>query len=182
MALSCAFTETSRGFESWIGIKWGGVLFFQANKTLQRGVDMRVLVIEDEQKALAYIKKGLEEAGFLVDVAADGAEGLILAREDTYDVIVLDVMLPTMDGWSVLKNLRTLKATHVLFLTARDDVIDRVRGLELGADDYLVKPFAFVELLARVRTLARRGPPREHDLLTLADLEIMLPWRSSARQ
>jgi two-component system copper resistance phosphate regulon response regulator CusR len=148
---------------------------------LQRGVDMRVLVIEDEQKALAYIKKGLEEAGFLVDVAADGAEGLILAREDTYDVIVLDVMLPTMDGWSVLKNIRTLKATPVLFLTARDEVIDRVHGLELGADDYLVKPFAFVELLARVRTLARRGPPRENDLLTLADLEIDVTRRKVRR-
>jgi two-component system copper resistance phosphate regulon response regulator CusR len=144
----------------------------QANNAAVRRKHMRILVIEDEQKALAYIKKGLEEAGYSVDTASDGAEGLILAREENYDVIVLDVMLPTMDGWAVLKNVRTLKATPVLFLTACDGVSDRVRGLELGGDDYLVKPFAFVELLARVRTLARRGPPRESDLITVADLEI----------
>src|SRR3978361_17847 len=93
---------------------------------------MRITVTDEEQKALAYIKKGLEEAGYSVDTASDGAEGLILAREENYDVIVLDVMLPTMDGWAVLKNVRTLKATPVLFLTARDGVSDRVRGLELG--------------------------------------------------
>jgi two-component system copper resistance phosphate regulon response regulator CusR len=134
---------------------------------------MRILVIEDEPKTGAYLKKGLQESGYSVDVAADGAEGLLLAQEERYDVIVLDVMLPTMDGWSVLKTLREQRlTTPVLFLTARDDVHDRVRGLELGADDYLVKPFAFVELLARVRTLARRGPPRENELLKVADLEI----------
>ena len=133
---------------------------------------MKILVIEDEQKAGLYLKKGLEESGYAVDVASDGATGLIQAQEEDYDVIVLDVMLPTMDGWTVLKTLRTSKATPVLFLTARDDVSDRVRGLELGGDDYLVKPFAFVELLARVRTLARRGPPRESDLIVVGDLEI----------
>ncbi|KLU24493.1 heavy metal response regulator transcription factor [Caballeronia mineralivorans] len=133
---------------------------------------MKILVIEDEQKAGLYLKKGLEESGYVVDVASDGATGLIQAQEEDYDVIVLDVMLPTMDGWTVLKTLRTSKATPVLFLTARDDVSDRVRGLELGGDDYLVKPFAFVELLARVRTLARRGPPRESDLIVVGDLEI----------
>jgi two-component system copper resistance phosphate regulon response regulator CusR len=122
---------------------------------------MQILLIEDEKKTSAYLKKGLEESGYLVDIAHDGAEGLILAQEETYDVIVLDVMLPTMDGWAVLKALRLAKTTPVVFLTARDDVSDRVRGLELGGDDYLVKPFAFVELLARVRTLARRGPPRK---------------------
>jgi two-component system, OmpR family, copper resistance phosphate regulon response regulator CusR len=142
---------------------------------------MRILVVEDEQKAGVYIKKGLEEAGYLVDVVGDGAEGLILAREENYDVIVLDVMLPTMDGWSVVRSLRETKSTPVLFLTARDDVQDRVRGLELGADDYLVKPFAFVELLARVRSLARRGPPRESDLISLGDLEMDVTRRKVRR-
>ncbi|MBB3257275.1 two-component system copper resistance phosphate regulon response regulator CusR [Paraburkholderia bannensis] len=133
---------------------------------------MRVLVIEDEPKAGAYVKKGLEESGCSVDLATDGAQGLLLAQEEEYDVIVLDVMLPVLDGWSVLKRLRATRATPVLFLTARDDVADRVQGLELGGDDYLVKPFAFVELLARVRTLARRGPPREAQTMRIADLEI----------
>jgi two-component system copper resistance phosphate regulon response regulator CusR len=133
---------------------------------------MRVLVIEDEPKAGAYVKKGLEESGCSVDLATDGAQGLLLAQEEEYDVIVLDVMLPVLDGWSVLKRLRATRTTPVLFLTARDDVADRVQGLELGGDDYLVKPFAFVELLARVRTLARRGPPREAETMRIADLEI----------
>jgi two-component system copper resistance phosphate regulon response regulator CusR len=133
---------------------------------------MRILVIEDELKTAAYLKKGLEESGYAVDVANDGPQGLLLAQEEEYDVIVLDVMLPGMDGWTVVKTLRSTRTTPVLFLTARDDVDDRVRGLELGADDYLVKPFAFVEMLARVRTLARRGPPRESELLKVGDLEI----------
>jgi two-component system, OmpR family, copper resistance phosphate regulon response regulator CusR len=133
---------------------------------------MRILVIEDELKTAAYLKKGLEESGYAVDVANDGPQGLLLAQEEEYDVIVLDVMLPGMDGWTVVKTLRSTRATPVLFLTARDDVDDRVRGLELGADDYLVKPFAFVELLARVRTLARRGPPRESELIKVGDLEM----------
>ncbi|PRY08593.1 winged helix family two component heavy metal response transcriptional regulator [Paraburkholderia sp. BL27I4N3] len=133
---------------------------------------MRILVIEDELKTAAYLKKGLEESGYAVDVANDGPQGLILALEEEYDVIVLDVMLPGMDGWTIVKTLRAKRTTPVLFLTARDDVDDRVRGLELGADDYLVKPFAFVELLARVRTLARRGPPRESELIKVGDLEM----------
>lgn len=133
---------------------------------------MRILIVEDEVKTGAYLKKGLEESGYAVDVANDGPQGLILAQEEQYDVIVLDVMLPGMDGWTVVKTLRSTRTTPVLFLTARDDVSDRVRGLELGADDYLVKPFAFVELLARVRTLARRGPPRESELISVGDLEI----------
>jgi two-component system copper resistance phosphate regulon response regulator CusR len=133
---------------------------------------MRILIVEDEPKTSAYIKKGLEESGYGVDVASDGAEGLLLAQEENYDVIVLDVMLPIMDGWTVLQRLRERKSTPVLFLTARDDVADRVHGLELGADDYLAKPFAFVEFLARVRTLARRGPPRESERISVGDLEI----------
>ena len=133
---------------------------------------MRILVIEDELKTAAYLKKGLEESGYAVDVANDGPQGLILAQEEEYDVIVLDVMLPGMDGWTIVKTLRATRTTPVLFLTARDDVDDRVRGLELGADDYLVKPFAFVEMLARVRTLARRGPPRESELIKVGDLEM----------
>jgi two-component system copper resistance phosphate regulon response regulator CusR len=132
---------------------------------------MRVLVIEDEPKAGDYLKKGLEESGFVVDVARNGVDGLHLALEESHDVIVLDVMLPGMDGWQVLQQLRGRKDTPVLFLTARDEIEDRVRGLELGADDYLIKPFAFVELLARVRTLARRGQARESDTLTIGDLE-----------
>ncbi|NRO99383.1 heavy metal response regulator transcription factor [Paraburkholderia sp. NMBU_R16] len=133
---------------------------------------MRILIVEDEPKTGAYLKKGLQESGYSVDLAVDGAEGLAFAREEQYDVIVLDVMLPEMDGWTVLKSLRVTQSPPVLFLTARDAVQDRVRGLELGADDYLVKPFAFVELLARIRTLARRGPPREQELFKVADLEV----------
>src|SRR5260370_11966985 len=125
---------------------------------------MKILVIEDEQKAGLYLKKGLEESGYVVDVASDGATGLIQAQEEDYDVIVLDVMLPTMDGWTVLKTLRTSKATPVLFLTPRPDVSARLPALELGGDDYLVKPFAFVELLARVPTLPRPAPPRRTHL------------------
>ncbi|WP_087752094.1 heavy metal response regulator transcription factor [Paraburkholderia caledonica] len=142
---------------------------------------MRILVIEDEPKTGTYLKKGLEESGYSVDLANDGADGLLLAQEQDYDVIVLDVMLPTMDGWAVLKVLRATHTTPVLFLTARDDVNDRVRGLELGGDDYLVKPFAFVELLARVRTLARRGPPRESELLAVGDLEMDINRRRVKR-
>jgi two-component system copper resistance phosphate regulon response regulator CusR len=142
---------------------------------------MRILVVEDEPKTAADLRKGLEESVYLVDVAHDGSYGLLLAQEEDYDVIVLDVMLPWMDGWTVVKTLRTTRTTPVLFLTARDDVNDRVRGLELGADDYLVKPFAFVELLARVRTLARRGPPRDGELTRIGDLEMDISRRRVRR-
>jgi two-component system, OmpR family, copper resistance phosphate regulon response regulator CusR len=133
---------------------------------------MRLLVIEDEPKTRDYLRKGLEESGFTVDTASNGADGLHLALEEPYDLVVLDVMLPQIDGWKVIQQLRQKKGTPVLFLTARDHVEDRVRGLELGGDDYLVKPFAFVELLARVRTLLRRGQPREVESLAVGDLEI----------
>ncbi|MEB0135706.1 heavy metal response regulator transcription factor [Actimicrobium sp. CCC2.4] len=133
---------------------------------------MRILIVEDEPKTGDYLRKGLQENGYVVDLARDGTTGLHLAVQEDYDLIVLDVMLPGIDGWEVLKKLRETKATAVLFLTSRDDVNDRVKGLELGADDYLVKPFAFVELLARIRTVLRRNPQREADTMNVADLEI----------
>ncbi|CDG83634.1 heavy metal response regulator transcription factor [Janthinobacterium agaricidamnosum] len=143
---------------------------------------MKILVVEDEPKAGDYLLKGLQESGYVADLARNGADGLNLALEQEYDLIVLDVMLPQMDGWSVLAGLRERKDTPVLFLTARDDVSDRVKGLELGADDYLVKPFDFTELLARVKTLLRRGPVREAELYRVADLEIDVLRRRVTRQ
>lgn len=136
---------------------------------------MKILVVEDEQKTAAYLRKGLTENGFVVDVASSGQEGLRLAGTGIYELVILDVMLPVRDGWSVLAVLRQSNVqTPVLFLTARDSVDDRVKGLELGADDYLVKPFAFAELLARIRTLLRRAPVRQADAVQVADLEIDL--------
>jgi two-component system copper resistance phosphate regulon response regulator CusR len=136
---------------------------------------MKILVIEDEVKTAKFLKKGLSEAGYVVDVAADGLEGLHLALEVDFDLIVLDVMLPGQDGWHVLARLREAgRKALVLMLTARDTVYERVRGFELGADDYLVKPFAFSELLARVRSLLRRSAPRAQETIRMADLEIDL--------
>ncbi|MHB9060906.1 MAG: heavy metal response regulator transcription factor [Desulfobacteria bacterium] len=143
---------------------------------------MRILVVEDEQKAAAYLKKGLSENGFVVDVAGTGEEGLHLAFSVHYDLVILDVMLPEGDGWSVISGMRAKgRQTPVLFLTARDSVPDRVRGLELGADDYLVKPFAFSELLARIRSILRRGPARQPEVLRAADLEIDLVRHKARR-
>jgi two-component system copper resistance phosphate regulon response regulator CusR len=133
---------------------------------------MRLLLAEDERPAGGYLVKGLSENGFVVDWAQTGPDALHLATTGSYDVIVLDVGLPQMDGWEVIKRLRMSSQTPVLFLTARDRVEDRVRGLELGADDYLIKPFAFSELLARVRALQRRGKQQEPDVLRMADLEV----------
>jgi two-component system copper resistance phosphate regulon response regulator CusR len=133
---------------------------------------MRLLVVEDEAKTGEYLRKGLEESGFTVDIANNGVDGLHLALEENYDLVVLDVMLPALDGWAVVTRIREKKNIPVLFLTARDHVEDRVRGLELGGDDYLIKPFAFVELLARIRTLLRRGPAREVERISIGDLEI----------
>ena len=144
---------------------------------------MRILVVEDEPKTGDYLKQGLEEAGFVVDLARNGEDGLHLALTEAHDLLILDVMLPGMDGWQVLQQLRQAgRDTTVLFLTARDDVDDRVKGLELGADDYLVKPFAFSELLARVRTLLRRGTrSKEADSIRIADLELDLIRRRVIR-
>jgi two-component system, OmpR family, copper resistance phosphate regulon response regulator CusR len=134
---------------------------------------VKVLVVEDEPKAAAYLRKGLSEHGFVADLAENGEDGLYLARNSDYDLVILDVMLPRRDGWSVLSELRAAGIeTPVLFLTARDAVPDRVKGLELGADDYLVKPFAFSELLARMRTILRRSPVRRGDTLRYGDLEL----------
>ncbi|MBC9070662.1 heavy metal response regulator transcription factor [Thauera sp. CAU 1555] len=143
---------------------------------------MKILIVEDEPKTGDYLRQGLGEAGFVVDLARDGLDGLHLALNGEYDLIVLDVMLPSLDGWGILQTLRRGgHETPVLFLTARDQVEDRVRGLELGADDYLVKPFAFSELLARVRTLLRRGRTREPELMRAADLELDLLRRRVTR-
>jgi two-component system copper resistance phosphate regulon response regulator CusR len=143
---------------------------------------MKILIIEDEPKTGTYLKQGLIEAGFITDLAVTGTDGKYLALTEAFDLIILDVMLPGINGWDVLRALRAAgQSMPVLFLTARDQVDDRVKGLELGADDYLVKPFAFSELLARVRTLLRRGKVVEPDTLTIADLEINLVRRRASR-
>ncbi|AUN95807.1 heavy metal response regulator transcription factor [Pseudazoarcus pumilus] len=143
---------------------------------------MKILIVEDEPKTGDYLRQGLTEAGFVVDLVRDGLDGLHAATTAEYDLIVLDVMLPRLDGWGVLETLRRGgRELPVLFLTARDQVEDRVRGLELGADDYLVKPFAFSELLARVRTLLRRGRAKEPEVLRAADLELDLLRRRVLR-
>jgi DNA-binding response OmpR family regulator len=134
---------------------------------------VRVLVVEDNLPIQKAVAKGLREAGFAVDVSGDGEEGLWYATSNDYDVVVLDLMLPGVDGLTILKRLRAAgRSTHVLILTARDTVQDRVLGLDLGADDYLVKPFAFEELLARVRALARRAYSAKNPLLTVDDLRL----------
>jgi two-component system copper resistance phosphate regulon response regulator CusR len=144
---------------------------------------MRILIVDDEPKTAAYLRQGLSEHGFVVDVADQGEDGLHLACTGQYDLVVLNVMLPARDGWSVLAELRRRGTpTPVLFLTARDALHDRVKGLELGADDYLVKPFAFSELLARVRALLRRSLPQQLDLVRIADLEINLLRFKATRQ
>jgi two-component system, OmpR family, copper resistance phosphate regulon response regulator CusR len=142
---------------------------------------MRILIIEDEPKMASYLRKGLTEASFTVETAIDGREGLFLALHEDFDLIVLDVMLPELDGREVLRRLRSQKNTPVLLLTARDTVEDKVAGLELGADDYLSKPFAYAEFLARIRSLVRRAPRAARDILLIGDLEIDLVRRRIRR-
>jgi two-component system, OmpR family, copper resistance phosphate regulon response regulator CusR len=143
---------------------------------------VKILVVEDESKTAAYLRRGLTENGFAVDVARHGEEGLHRALTGDYDLLILDVMLPQRDGWSLLQEL-TLhgRRTPVLFLSARDTVGDRVKGLELGADDYLVKPFAFSELLARVQSILRRRSAPGPEKLLIADLEIDLVRQRATR-
>jgi two-component system, OmpR family, copper resistance phosphate regulon response regulator CusR len=143
---------------------------------------MRILVIEDEKKTAAFLGKGLREAGFDVDVAPDGETGLEQARATKFDLLIVDIMLPHKDGWDVVAELRRDESrTPILFLTARDSVRDRVKGLELGADDYLVKPFAFSELLARVRSVLRRAPPQQPEYLRIDDLELDIERHKATR-
>ena len=151
------------------------------------GEDIRVLVVEDEPKLADYLRKGLTENGYVVDLATDGIDGRHLALHGEYDLIVLDVMLPGIDGFSILKAVKASKDVAVLMLTARDSVEDRVHGLHAGADDYLVKPFAFSELLARLTALRRRGVrsagsgPDAGALLALGELQLDLARRKAWR-
>ena len=144
---------------------------------------MKLLVVEDEPKTGEYLQQGLTEAGFVVDLARNGTDGRHLAMSGDYDLLLLDVMLPDVDGWQIVQSLRAAEqAVPVLFLSARDSVADRVKGLEMGADDYLVKPFAFAELLARVRTLLRRGTGTvSSDRIQVADLVLDLARRRASR-
>jgi two-component system copper resistance phosphate regulon response regulator CusR len=146
---------------------------------------MKLLIVDDELKTTEYLKKGLSEQGCTVDIAHDGLEGRHLALEHDYDVIVLDVMLPALDGFSLLREVRRMRQTPVIMLTARDRVEDRVKGLQDGADDYLVKPFSFLELMARIQALARRGRAQEPLQLRIANLHIDLlarkAWRAGVR-
>ncbi len=143
---------------------------------------MKILIVEDQSQMGAYLKQGLAEAGFVTDLAATGTDGLHCALTGEYDLLILDVMLPELDGFSLLQSARRGGVdAPVLFLTARDKVEDRVKGLEIGADDYLVKPFAFSELLARVRSLLRRGKVKEMEHLRVADLELDLMRRRATR-
>ncbi len=143
---------------------------------------MRILVVEDEAKVASFIRRGLEAEGYRVDTAPDGEVGLTQAFEHEYDLVILDVMLPKRDGLSILQEMRkhTLHVP-VLMLTARDTVADKVTGLDRGADDYLTKPFAFEELLARIRALLRRGSPLSPSTLSVADLELDLVSREVTR-
>lgn len=144
---------------------------------------MKLLIVEDQPKTGLYLRQGLNEAGFSTELATDGDTGQHLALSGDYDLLILDVMLPGRDGWQILQAVREAGfEIPVLFLTARDAVEDRVHGLELGADDYLIKPFAFSELLARVRTLLRRGAtPTQETTLNLADLRLDLIRRRVER-
>ncbi|MFM0742234.1 heavy metal response regulator transcription factor [Paraburkholderia xenovorans] len=142
---------------------------------------MKILIVEDEPKAIEYLKAGLTEQGWTVDIAPDGQEGAFMVREFTYDVIVLDVMLPKIDGFELLRMIRSRSQTPVIMLTARDHVNDRVRGLREGADDYLTKPFSFIELVERLIALTRRCRVQESTLVQVGDLSVDLIGRRASR-
>jgi two-component system, OmpR family, response regulator len=143
---------------------------------------MRVLIVEDEPDLLSSLAQAFREEGYAVDIAADGEDGFYKAESWDYDAIVLDVMLPKLDGWGLLEKLRRAKKTPVLMLTARDQTRDRVRGLDGGADDYLIKPFDLHELLARVRALIRRSAGQSRNLIELGDVSIDTARRIVSRQ
>ena len=143
---------------------------------------MKILVIEDDPKTGDYLKKGLRESGYAVDLSRTGTDGLRMALANAYDLVLLDVTLPGIDGWQIMPALREKGDVRVLFLTARDQLSDRIRGLELGADDYLVKPFSFTELVLRIRTLLRRGAVREADVYEVADLKLDVLRRKVTRE
>jgi two-component system copper resistance phosphate regulon response regulator CusR len=143
---------------------------------------MKILVIEDDPKTGDYLRKGLRESGYAVDLSRTGTDGLQMALSNAYDLVVLDAMLPGIDGWRIMPALREKGDVRVLFLTARDQLSDRIRGLELGADDYLVKPFSFTELVLRIRTLLRRGPVRDDDVYEVADLKLDVLRRKVTRE
>src|SRR5476651_1279660 len=158
-------------------------LISHANPHVKRSArSMTILVIEDDRKTGDYLKKGLTESGYQLDLIRNGADGLHQALAHPYELIVLDVMLPGLDGWQIMQALRAKRDLPVIFLTARDHVRDRIHGLELGADDYLIKPFSFTELVLRVRTLLRRGVTREENDYWLADLHIDLLRRKVTRR
>lgn len=131
---------------------------------------MHILIVEDEAKIASFLAKGLTESGYFCSIAQDGVQALLCLKEGHFDLMILDVMLPELDGWQVLRTLRTFAKVPVLMLTAKDHVLDRVKGLELGADDYLVKPFSYIELLARVKSLLRRSGQMENESYQVANL------------
>ena len=135
---------------------------------------MRILIIEDETKIAGYLVQGLIESGYQAQYVNHGLEGLELLKKKRFDLVILDVMLPDIDGWTVLQILRQFSQVPVIFLTAKDQIMDRVKGLEFGADDYLAKPFSYVELLARIKSLFRRQQVQMGNILTLADLQLDL--------
>ena len=144
---------------------------------------MRILIVEDDKGTARFIKKGLSEEGFMADAVSEGEEGLFMATTETYDLIILDVMLPEINGFEVLKGYQEKRvSTPVLFLTAKDEKEDIIHGLDLGADDYLVKPFAFAELLARIRAVLRRGQTSDQmQKLTVGDLVLDRVTRQARR-